>query len=249
MAADHHRDAAIAELAHRHLLRRRLGMDIDKDKVVFAPERVCRELLLHQRERIIKRVHKEPPHQLDDENGLAAVRAEGADAAPRRILGIIGGAEDAAIALKDRHDLLLIEAVIAKHDAIDAGREKLLGDFFGHPEATRRVLAIDDDKIEREPAAYFRQAFNDYVTTWPSNHIAEIKNFHVIPISLCTPAGRSRYAACAVSLSPLPAKASGREATCDAARKGPAGPASKISNRIKEELHQHSRWQVEISVA
>ena len=69
--------------------------------------------------------------------------------------------------------------MIAKHDAVGTGREELLRDFFRHAEAARRILAIDNNKVGREPLADFRQTFNNDIATRPSHHVAQIQDFHV----------------------------------------------------------------------
>ena len=63
----------------------------------------------------------------------------------RELMGYIGG--------DVRDDLALVPDMIAGGDDVDAGGVELLADLVGDAEAVRGVLAIGDDKIEREVAA------------------------------------------------------------------------------------------------
>ena len=80
-----------------------------------------------------------------------------AGAAPRRARGIIGGADQARLALDEHQRLALIEGVIAERDRVDAGGEEFLADRLGDAEAAGGVLAVDDDEIE-PPARAQRRA-------------------------------------------------------------------------------------------
>ena len=63
--ADHRRDAAVGEMADRHLLARRLGVEIDDDRGRTAPSGYGREDRVEPRERVVERVHEQPAHQID----------------------------------------------------------------------------------------------------------------------------------------------------------------------------------------
>ena len=77
-------------------------------------------------------------------------------AAARRARGIIGGADQARLALDEDQRLLLIEGVIAERDRVGAGGEKIVADRLGDAEAAGGVLAVDDDEIEPPARAQAR---------------------------------------------------------------------------------------------
>ena len=58
-AADQ-RDAAIAEMAHRHLFRGRLAMNVDDGGVDARPHTVFLQFGIHGGEGIVQRVHEHP---------------------------------------------------------------------------------------------------------------------------------------------------------------------------------------------
>ena len=78
-------------------------------------------------------------------------------AAPRRAGRIIGGADQARLALDEHQRLALVEGVIAERDRVGAGGEKFLADRLGDAEAAGGVLAVDDDEIEPPALAQRRQ--------------------------------------------------------------------------------------------
>src|SRR5208283_5493217 len=70
---------------------------------------------------------------------------------PRRSGRIVGGTDEARLALDEDQGLPLVESVIAKGHGVDACGEELLKDRFGEAEAAGGVLAVDDDEIEIPP--------------------------------------------------------------------------------------------------
>ena len=78
-------------------------------------------------------------------------------AAPRRARGVVGGADQARLALDEHQRLALIEGVVAERDRVDAGGEEFLADRLGDAEAAGGVLAVDDDEIEPPARAQARQ--------------------------------------------------------------------------------------------
>jgi len=57
-------------------------------------------------------------------------------------------------------------------DRIGAGVEQFLVDRFRNAEAAGRILAIDDDEIERPVADHFRQMFGHRGAAGPADHVA-----------------------------------------------------------------------------
>ncbi len=148
MRADDEADAAVDEIAEGLFFARRFGVEIEDRRVAADPERARLELLLDALEGVVERVHEHAPHHVDDEHLGAVGGLEEIGAAPRRPLGIIGGADEARLALDEHQRLALIEGVVAERDRVDAGGEEFLADRLGDPEAAGGVLAVDDDEIE-----------------------------------------------------------------------------------------------------
>ena len=61
--ADDQRGAAVDEMAHRHFLARRLGMNVDDDGVAADAQRAGAELALDRREGIVQRIHEDAAHR------------------------------------------------------------------------------------------------------------------------------------------------------------------------------------------
>ena len=89
VGADHQARAAVAEMAHRLLLARRLAMDVDHDRVDRGLERAGVKLALDRGKRIVELVHEHAAHRVDDEDADAALRRKQRRSSARRSGGII----------------------------------------------------------------------------------------------------------------------------------------------------------------
>ena len=103
---------------------------------------------------------------------LPVLRFVEAHAPARRALGVVHGAQQAAFAVEDVDLVALVEGVVAGRDAIDAGEEQRVADFFVDAEAAGRVLAVDDDEIEREGFAQIGDSFDDAGAPRPADDVA-----------------------------------------------------------------------------
>ncbi len=77
------------------------------------------------------------------------------------------------IALDEDERLLLVEGVIAERDGIGAGLDQLLHDRLGDAEAAGRVLAVDDDEIERIAAAQAGQRVDHSLAAGAADDISK----------------------------------------------------------------------------
>ena len=134
MGADDEARAAVDEMAHRLLLARRLGMDVDHDRVGRALERAGGKLALDRRERIVERVHEHAPHGVDDEDARAVARLDDCGAAARRAGRIIDRPDQERRALDEYQRLPLVPGVVAERDRVGAGVHQFAIDRLGDAE-------------------------------------------------------------------------------------------------------------------
>ena len=108
MRADDQARAAVAEMAHRLLLARRLAVHVDDDRIGGGLQRAGGELALRDRERIVERVHEDAPHQVDHQHARAVCGFEQHHAAPRRAYRIVERPDEARRAFDEHERLALI---------------------------------------------------------------------------------------------------------------------------------------------
>jgi hypothetical protein len=141
--------APVAEMAHRHLFGRRLGMDVDEDRLRHAAARIFLQRRIEGRERIVEGpFHEDLAQRLRDEDLAPARVLEEPRPLPRRVLGEVERAQDARLAPDELQHVALVEGVIAQRDHIGPGLEQGLGMRRRQPRAGGRVLAVDHDEIE-----------------------------------------------------------------------------------------------------
>ena len=178
VGADHEARAAVAEMAHRLLLARRLAMDVDHDRVGRALQRTGGQLALGRRERIVERIHEHAAHQVDHQHARAVLRLDHHHAAPRRAGRIVVRADQPRRALDEHQRLALVPRMIAAGDDVGAGIDHLVVDRLGDAEAAGRVLAVDDDAIELPVAPQAGQPLGHGRAPGPPHHIADEKKTH-----------------------------------------------------------------------
>ena len=108
-------------------------------------------------ERIVERVHEHAAHHVDDEHRAPLAASNRLAPRPGVPGGIVGGADQARLALDEHQRLALVEGVVAERDRVDAGGEEFLADRLGDAEAAGGVLAVDDDEIEPPALAQGRR--------------------------------------------------------------------------------------------
>uniref|UniRef100_A0A0N4ZJH1 Phenol hydroxylase n=1 Tax=Parastrongyloides trichosuri TaxID=131310 RepID=A0A0N4ZJH1_PARTI len=115
VGADHQARAAVAEVAHAHLLAGRLGVHVDDDGVGDDAQRRSLKLALDGAERVVHRVHVDAAQHIDDQHPAAVRSDEDVGAAPRRVhqARIVGRTDQARLAHDIGQGLALIPAVVA----------------------------------------------------------------------------------------------------------------------------------------
>ncbi len=169
---------SFAEMAHRHFLRRGFGVHVHHDRIRRFAERACVELRIDGCKRIVLRLHENAAERRDDENILPVPRLKEIRALARRAGGKIARAQHAVFIIDEGQNLALVGPVVAGGDAIDAQREEIVGDGAREAEATRRVLAVDDDEIELEAIDQARKFRRHHVAARLSDDVADEKNAH-----------------------------------------------------------------------
>ena len=176
--ADDGRRAPVDEIAERLLLARRLGVEVDDDRVgpVLQPARA--DLGVDRAERAVELGHEDAAHGVDDQHLGAGRGLEHGGAAPRRAFGIVDGTDEPLVALDENERLLLIEGVVAQRDDVGAGLQQIHEDRFRDAEAARRVLAVDDDEVEGEAPAQAGQRVDDRLAARSADDVAEKQKTH-----------------------------------------------------------------------
>src|SRR5579863_9028123 len=157
MRADDERDAAVDKLRKGLFLARSLGVEIDDQCVAAFAERTGGDLVRASGERIIERIHEQPPRRIDDKDMRAGLGLDKRRAAARCAFRIIQRTNEPRLIADERQRLALIEGMIAERHAIGAAFEKILQDLLVDAIAAGGILAIDDDAVETPRLAQTRQ--------------------------------------------------------------------------------------------
>ncbi len=169
-------------MADRHLLARRLGVDVDDDRGRPGAERVIGEDRREPGERVVERVHEQPAHQVDDECRAAVVEAVQPPAGAGRARREIRRPQHARVALDIGDQLALVPDVIAGRQHVDAAIVEFAAQPLGQSRPMGRVLGVDDDEIERQIAAQLRDVLLDHLAPRPSHHVAAKQDVHAMPL-------------------------------------------------------------------
>ena len=124
-------------------------MEIDQDGVDRA-ERLLGQQPVHAGEGIVDCIHEQTRHGIHHHQAAPVGQREDAMALARRARREVDRSQQAGIAVDVGDDLAFVPDMVAGGDDIDPGGIELGADLVGDAEAMRRVLAIDDDEIERE---------------------------------------------------------------------------------------------------
>ena len=90
-----------------------------------------------------------------------------------------------------RVDLPMPICVVAERDDVDAAREHLIRVPRGDPDAARGVLAVDDDKIDRQAFPQRREQGNERPAANSTNDISDEQNVDVIHV--CATSARAYF--------------------------------------------------------
>ena len=127
---------------------------------------------MQRRERVVQQFHEQPRHDVNDPNTAAPADVVLADAAPRRPRGVVHRPQHPTVGFHVGNDLGPVPGVVAAGDHVRPRFEQLLADLRGKPEAVGRILAVDDDEIERERLAELRQLVLDDVAAASSDNVS-----------------------------------------------------------------------------
>ena len=119
---------------------------------------------------------KTRPMRVDDQRALAVLGVDQRRAAAGRAARKIRRPDQSRRALDEHQRLALVPGVVAERDRVGAGVEQFLVDRLGDAEAAGRVLAVDDDEIERPVADHARQMFGDGIAPGPADDVAHKQN-------------------------------------------------------------------------
>ena len=179
MGADHEAGAAVAEKADALLLAGRLAMEVDDDGVGGLPKRASFELLVDDGKGIVERRHEDAADRIDDQHTPAVFGVDQRAAAAGRASRKIRRADEFWRALDEHQRFALVPGVIAERDGIAAGVEQFLINHLGDPETAGRILAVDNDEIERPVADHAGQMLRDGGPPCPADNVAHEKNAQI----------------------------------------------------------------------
>ena len=202
--ADNEAGAAVDEMGEAHLLRGRLGMEVEHHGIGLLAERTGLQRALPGLKRIVELgLHEDAAHDVRHEHAGAVSRHEDAGAAAGRSVWKIGGPQEALLARRESERLALVPDVIAGGHDVRPGIQRFAKDLLGDAEAAGRVLTVDDDEVEPEVGDQAGQAFPDRAAAGPADHVAKKKQSH-----------RSIYTAGAKRCKPVSVRISGRAISC-----------------------------------
>ena len=115
------------------------------------------EFAVDRGERIVERRHEDAADGVDDQRTLAVLGVDQRRPAARRAPWKIRRTNEPRRALDEHQRLALVPGMIAERHRVGAGVDEFLIDRLGDAEAAGRVLAIDDDEIERPVADHAGQ--------------------------------------------------------------------------------------------
>ena len=164
-------------MTHRHLFRRGVAVKIHQGRGNGA-KRMRIQQRVDAAKRIVDRVHEQPSHRVDNEDRAAVGQRENAVAVAGRAGRKIDRAQQTRIAADIRNDLALVPNVIAGGDDVASRGVEIAAIFLGDTEAMRRVLAVDDDEVERQFAAQPFHVPGDHVAAGAAHHIAAKQYAH-----------------------------------------------------------------------
>ncbi len=148
MGPDHKTHSAIEIVPERLFLAGRLGMNIDHDCIGLFPKRTRLDFSGDCREGIVKRVHENAPHHIDDKDPRAVACMEQICAPTRSAGRKVGWADQPWLPFDEDKGLTLIPGMVAECDNIGASVDKILADLLADAEPTGGVFAIYRDEID-----------------------------------------------------------------------------------------------------
>ena len=173
VGAEHGRDPAVEVPAHRHLLARHLGVEVDDHGVGLDPvedpvDGVERRACDLEPDAAAEVDHADP-HPAGLDHGVAAARVG---------LRVVGRPHHALLAVEEVVGLAVAVDVVAGGDDAGAGVEDVAGRALGDPHAAGRVLAVDDDQVGRVLLAQRRHRLAQPAPPGAADDVADEEDPH-----------------------------------------------------------------------
>jgi len=161
-------DAAVEVPAHRHLLARHFGVEVDDHRVllVVAEDRVdgVEGGAGDTEADAAAEVHDADPHPLDLDHGVAA---------PGIPLRVVGRPDHPLLAVEELVGLAMAVDVVPRGNDADADAEEVVGRALGDPHPAGRVLAVDDHQVRRIALAQLRHRLPQTLAAGAADHVAD----------------------------------------------------------------------------
>jgi hypothetical protein len=100
-----------------------------------------------------RRLHEQRALEVDHRDLDAVARPDEGDAPTGRPCGEVRGTDDAVTRLEVCSDVVAAPGVVAERDRVGTGREQLVRELGGDPDAVRDVLAVHDADVGVELVA------------------------------------------------------------------------------------------------
>jgi len=162
--------------AHRHLLARDFGVEVDDDRVllVVAEDRVdgVEGGAGDAQADATAEVDHPHPHPADLDHGVAAARVR---------LRVVGRPHHPLLRVQPLVGLAVAVDVVAAGDHVGTAAEDVVGGAFGDPHPAGRVLAVDDHQVGFVPLAQGRHRLAQPLPPRAADHVADEEDLHVDP--------------------------------------------------------------------
>ena len=180
VGAEHRRHPAVEVPAHRHLLARHLGVEVDDhDLGALAPQ--LGDLGVGggeggagdgQLQLAAQVEHADPdPVDLDDRRAPARVS-----------LRVVGGTDQHLAAVDELVGVALAVDVVAGRDQLDAGGEDVVGRPLRDPRSAGGVLAVGDDQVGAVRGPRPRHRGGEPAPAGPADDVSDEEDPHAISL-------------------------------------------------------------------
>ena len=187
MGAHDRGDAPVEVPAHRHLLARHLGVEVDEHDLGAATLQLA-ELRVGRREGRAGDGELELAAQVQDPDARAADVDDRRSAAgiPLRV---VGRAHEPLAAVDELVGVAMAVDVVAGGDHLDAGREDLVRGPLGDADAARRVLAVGDHEVGLELLAQAGEDVREPAAAGAADDVADEEDPHATTLDRNAPPG------------------------------------------------------------
>jgi len=146
MRADQRADASLEMPGESHFFRRRLGMHIDQNHFRLVCDLADRPI--RSFERIVDRLHKRSPLQVDDADVPLLLEIIHNEAESRVFLGVVQWPQQVSFGREQGLDLPPVPDMVAAGDYVDTQSEKFFCVLLGNALAFIHVFAVGDAEID-----------------------------------------------------------------------------------------------------